>query len=161
MVRISEKYKCIDCGNYISWGCKRCLKCSIKFSKDLHSHNWKGGLTKDIVSYKKKHYLEHSSYQSEKRKKLLNERKKIIFEHYTNGKMECNCCGEKMSEFLTIDHINGGGTMERKRLFGKNIGGSRMYLWIIKNNFPKHLQILCMNCNFAKRIYGECPHKLK
>lgn len=27
-----------------------------------------------------------------------------------------------------------------------------------KNKYPEGFQILCMNCNWGKGIYGECPH---
>ncbi len=33
--------------------------------------------------------------------------------------------------------------------------------WLITNNFPKGFQILCWNCNYAKGVFGECPHKIK
>jgi len=43
------------------------------------------------------------------------ERKKIVrrevIEHY-GGK--CECCGEEHMEFLSIDHVKGGGTKERR-----------------------------------------------
>ena len=37
---------------------------------------------------------------------------------------QCACCGEKAYEFLAIDHINGGGLAERRRLGG---GGEYIY----------------------------------
>ena len=67
---------------------------------------------------------------------------------------KCVCCGETIIEFLTIDHINGGGTKHRKEVVG-----GRLYDWLIKNNFPEGYQILCMNCNMAEGIFGGCPHK--
>lgn len=37
--------------------------------------------------------------------------------------------------------------------------------YIIKNNFPKDLRLLCYNCNLSREFYGgeerTCPHKLK
>ena len=79
-----------------------------------------------------------------------------IIDHYTNGQRKCMCpgCDVDIHEFLTIDHINGGGTKHR-RIIG---GGIANYYWIIKHNFPEDLQILCMNCNFTKGKYGICPH---
>jgi hypothetical protein len=75
-----------------------------------------------------------------------------VMEHY-GGK--CACCGEMAPEFLTIDHINNNGAKHRKEL-----GGSGpLCRWIIKNNFPPDLQILCWNCNMAKSQHGTCPHK--
>jgi hypothetical protein len=79
-----------------------------------------------------------------------------ILVHYSGGLPACSCCGEKHDEFLTIDHINGGGT-DHRRMIG---GGRLIYNWLVKNDFPPGFQVLCMNCNFAKgRAYGNCPHK--
>lgn len=67
----------------------------------------------------------------------------------------CACCGETKYEFLSIDHINGGGTQHRKEI-GK--AGHSFYQWLKTNNYPEEFQVLCMNCNFAKGKYGYCPH---
>lgn len=80
-------------------------------------------------------------YRKEKKGKVINA--------YGN---KCNCCNEDTFEFLTIDHINGGGHQHRKEV--KNI-----YSWLIKNNFPSGFRTLCMNCNFALGRYGYCPHQ--
>jgi hypothetical protein len=58
--------------------------------------------------------------------------------------------------FLTIDHINGGGTVERKRLKRQ---GVTFYGWLANECFPPGYQTLCMNCNFAKGHWGACPHR--
>ena len=68
---------------------------------------------------------------------------------------KCACCGETQREFLTIDHINENGAAHRKEV-GK---GKTIYKFIIKNNFPNDLQILCFNCNWGKYVNdGVCPH---
>lgn len=69
---------------------------------------------------------------------------------------KCTCCGESTPEFLTLEHINGGGRKHR----GKRAATS-VYREVIKANFPKDYTILCMNCNFAKGMYGQCPHNAK
>ena len=67
----------------------------------------------------------------------------------------CLCCGESKEEFLTVDHINGGGRKERKRYPG---GG--FYLSLRKRGFPKdEYRLLCMNCNMSFGRYGYCPHR--
>ncbi len=81
--------------------------------------------------------------------------KMAVFNHYSNGNPKCACCGEKQIKFLQLDHINGGGTKERI-LHG---AGTGVYCYLRKNNYPKGYQILCANCNFAKGLYGQCPHK--
>ena len=58
------------------------------------------------------------------------------------------------ANILTVDHINNDGVAHRKKIKKRNI-----YQWLTKNNFPEGFQTLCMNCNFAKGIYGKCPHK--
>jgi hypothetical protein len=77
-----------------------------------------------------------------------------VIEHYG---AECKCCGETISEFLVLDHINGGGNQQRKKIGS----GSGMYKWIKDNNYPENFQVLCHNCNAAKAYYGECPHQRK
>ncbi len=96
--------------------------------------------------------------------KLRNTRRRLrILQHYSNSTVPfCNCCGEKEIRFLSVDHMNGGGTKHREVLskgLNKPAGGAVMYNWIIRNNFPDGFQILCHNCNQAKGFYGICPHK--
>src|SRR5215468_6689289 len=55
----------------------------------------------------------------------------------------CICCGEATYEFLTLEHLNGGGTAHRERLGSTNM----VYLEVIKLGFPDEYTILCMNCN--------------
>lgn len=86
--------------------------------------------------------------RQDKRSKLRNE----VLEEY--GGAVCSCCGEKILEFLQIDHIEGGG---KEHL--KSIGTSGLYRWLKANKFPAGFQVLCANCNFAKGIYGICPHR--
>lgn len=65
----------------------------------------------------------------------------------------CACCGESERDFLTIDHINGGGTAHRKELGGK------VYAQLRRTGFPAGYRVLCWNCNWAHRLYGACPHQ--
>lgn len=68
----------------------------------------------------------------------------------------CQCCGETTEEFLTIDHVYNDGAAHRKNIGG---GGSSTYIWLKRNGFPKdRFQLLCMNCNWGKARYGQCPH---
>lgn len=69
----------------------------------------------------------------------------------------CVCCGETGIEFLTIDHINNDGAEHRRQI--KTAFG--IYGWLERNNWPTQgLQLLCWNCNMAKRTNnGVCPHQ--
>lgn len=69
----------------------------------------------------------------------------------------CYCCDENRIEFLTIDHIDGGGAKHRKEI---NMVGYRFYSWLKNNNYPKEFRTACANCNMAIRFGKTCPHKI-
>lgn len=121
-----------------------------------------------------KHAYDKLYYQSHKEKKKLTSKNRYkvnselikrkmhrydvrirmeVINHYGN---KCACCGELNIEFLAIDHINGGGNKHRREL--KLSSGTAFYNWIIKNNYPDTLRILCHNCNTSLGLYGYCPH---
>lgn len=77
-----------------------------------------------------------------------------VMHHYG---AKCSCCGEERAEFLSVDHINGGGKAHRL-IIGN--GGGRIHKWLIQNNFPDGFRILCHNCNMSRGIYGYCPHEV-
>ena len=67
----------------------------------------------------------------------------------------CSCCSEARREFLTVDHVNGGGRAERALLRTT----AMMLRKIIKDSFPPTIRILCMNCNLSYGVRGYCPHQ--
>lgn len=88
---------------------------------------------------------------------LYARHKAMVMDHY--GK-ECNCCGESELLFLTIDHINNDGHLQR-RAPGQS-SHNNIYGWLVRNSFPSGFQVLCMNCNHGKhRNGGTCPHAKK
>lgn len=73
--------------------------------------------------------------------------KKDVFDAY--GRL-CSCCGVDDERFLTIDHIFGDGKNDRNSLYAR----------LKKMGFPKdRYQVLCWNCNIAKKQNPQCPHK--
>jgi predicted restriction endonuclease len=97
--------------------------------------------------------VERKSVNKKRNKARNSKTKKSVFDYYG---WKCTCCGEETKEFLTIDHISGGGHRQRKEL---GILGSKFYRWLVKNNFPSGFRTLCMNCNFSLGHYGYCPHE--
>lgn len=75
-----------------------------------------------------------------------------------NGVPECACCGESTIEFLSIDHVNNDGNVERRKL-GAGGRGLPLYIRIVNAGWPSAYQVLCFNCNLAKGFFGACPHK--
>lgn len=58
-------------------------------------------------------------------------------------------CGEKQTEFLTIDHVNDDGAEDRKSWRGK---AAHIHAWLKANGYPAGYQVLCGNCNLKKEI---------
>lgn len=85
----------------------------------------------------------------------------FVLQHYSGTIPKCACCGETEMKFLSLDHVNGGGTQHRKKITKDGSGkGGNMAYWIFRNGFPEGFQVLCHNCNMAKGFYGICPHKV-
>jgi hypothetical protein len=69
---------------------------------------------------------------------------------------KCVCCGEDHEEFLTFDHIHGGGNKERK----SSTCGSDFCRKLKLLGYPKDkFRLLCFNCNCSIGIKGYCPHE--
>jgi hypothetical protein len=78
------------------------------------------------------------------------------FQAYSEAVPSCACCGESTIEFLTLDHIDGGGNADRKA--NKHSGGTTTYRRLRRSGYPPGYRVLCWNCNAATGLYGECPH---
>lgn len=100
---------------------------------------------------REKVYIYNKNWIKKNQRKL---RLQCIY-YYSNGKNSCKCCGESHTEFLAIDHENGGGSKHRKEIKKKCYS---IYSFLIKNNFPKGFRVLCHNCNMSLGFYGYCPH---
>lgn len=146
---------------------KICKKCTIK-----KSHKWR---TNNLEKSKKNHsgyYQEnkerlniynnnwrktHPTLSSENRKRYRDKIRLIVLTHYSGNPPKCADPYWQHKEpytdirALTIDHVRGGGKTHLR-----NIGGSSyLYRWLIKNKFPEEYQVLCMNCQFIKRIENK------
>jgi len=144
------------------------------YHRDYYRKNREACKAKRRKSYARRSGKERSyqqTYYAENREKILekqktNTKRKEYFKNYYRelkkrviaaygGK--CECCSIDAFEFLTVDHIEGGGHRERK----SSSTGAGFYARLEKLGFPKEkYRLLCMNCNFSIGIYGYCPHKL-
>jgi len=127
-----------------------------------------------ILANKKRYRDERSSEQIRKQLDAqIKSKRKLKFElllHYSkvfdsNAVVPCCCDPFHLHLFncpflteldsLSIDHINGGGTEERKKT------GSGLYAQLKKRGFPEGYQVLCMNCQYVKRVRNnEVPRHL-
>jgi len=79
-------------------------------------------------------------------KKLRVKQRMVVLFHYSNGTMACVRCGYSDIRALVLDHINGGGTEQRRKMGT----GIHVWLWLARHGFPPGYQILCANCNTIK-----------
>jgi hypothetical protein len=69
----------------------------------------------------------------------------------------CECCGDSTFEFMTIDHIDGTGGLLRQT---SDKGSAKLFRRLIREGFPRGTyRLLCMNCNWARGVWGYCPHE--
>lgn len=125
------------------------------YHKDYYEKNrskWRG--------YFKTWYSKHKKEANLKTRKERHDLKVEVLTHYSTKPYPV--CADPFHlhlpndpmltdiDCLTVDHINDGGTKERK-----TIGyGSSFYLWLKRNNFPSGFQDLCWNCQWKKRIFS-------
>lgn len=103
---------------------------------------------------KRKDNVQFMQDLNRKRRDYYRKLRNAVFNYYG---WICKCCGETGKSFLTIDHKNNNGAAERKN----GLKEKSLLRHIIKSAFPDTYQILCMNCNFSKKINGgTCEHQL-
>ncbi len=73
---------------------------------------------------------------------------------YSNGMMACEKCGVTEFSFLTLDHINGGGTSHR---LTDRRANCKMPHLLKSQGFPVGYRVLCQNCNFKTYITSIIP----
>ena len=104
-----------------------------------------------MASWRKRNPEKHH----ESNRKYFRELRRQALVAYGGEDPSCACCGQFGIEFLAIDHINGGGTKHRD-----TVGlGARFFIWLKSQEYPTGYQVLCHNCNSAKGVRSECPHK--
>lgn len=126
-----------------------------KYHKQYYKQNRESLLQKS-KQWANENKVYRKTYFREYNKKL----KLDVLSHYSNGKVKCICCKEKLIGFLTIDHMNNNGKAQRKRLTNNN--KMHFYKWLKNNKYPQNLDlyVMCYNCNIGRsRNNNICPHK--
>lgn len=106
-----------------------------------------------------KEYRKFCGRSESKHSKYSQAIKKESFSIYCNGSIHCNKCSESDLDVLTIDHINGNGSIHRKTIRVRS--GSGFYKWLKRNKYPDGFQVLCFNCNMKKAFEHKRNDKTK
>lgn len=153
---------CPKCGGNRDGATKICSDCRIKFNannKRSRAIKVANGECQVCPAMRTGHdlYCEHHIKVYEQYFRNSKQRlKEEVLEAY--GGAICICCGESGLWFLTLDHVNNDGYLQRK-----DEGMSYTNYSLLKSKgYPKDpvLQVLCYNCNNGKRVNGGiCPHQ--
>lgn len=120
----------------------RCIRCIAKDSKKRYEKNPQSFLISSRKSYRK-NYIIYKERAAEKYRKSLTRLFNVLGS-------ECKKCGISDKRILQLDHINGGGAIDRRA----NSTGYTYY-WRIAEKIEKgnkDFQILCANCNLISAI---------
>lgn len=105
-----------------------------------------------VERYNASYYQKNKEYFRKWHREYYQRVRRECIEAYGN---RCSCCGEKEYDFLTMEHINGGGR--------KELAMTHTVIFKLRRaGYPKgKYTVLCYNCNCAKGHVGICPHKRK
>jgi len=159
----------------------KCLKkqaAVLKYIIPLYIRDW--STTEKGKEYRRRHAEYAKEWRARNREKFLETQRRCYhkarfeaLQRYSSKAPKCACCGESELAFLCLDHVNGDGAEHRRKIGmaqgtaaqvhnqGQkvNVGGNGLPYWLKKNNWPEGFQVLCYNCNSAKRVDGICPHQ--
>ena len=169
-IKVCRKCGCIltdrNWNKFYSNICINCKKIQRKLWEEKnpnYGHEWNIKNRDRVKATHKVWRSNHPNYLNMKNRQYRKRDRLIILKHYSPD-LVCQRCGFSDIRALSIDHINGGGG---KHMRDNRIEGSGFYRWIIRNNFPKEFQVLCMNCQWIKKQENnESPtrewlHKLR
>lgn len=135
----------------------QCKYCFLELNEDnCYQSDWKRGgyicKTCRKTSYRKN--ITPAKSREYGRSKILVYKKEVLQEYGA----QCYCCGQKIWQFLTIDHIDNSGSKHRKEIGHR--GGTAIYQWLKRHSYPKdNFRLLCMNCNASIGFHGFCSHE--
>lgn len=157
---------CVQCGDSTDNGirCVKCVTVKNKRQQECTLIRTNSGLRRDDLRFKScsncriNDAKSSMMFRSKNSSYSRNYMKTIVIEalnHY--GGQICNCCGEKNTYFLSIDHINNNGADHRREI--GCVTGKNLARWLKKIGWPSGYQIMCFNCNCGRaKNKGVCPH---
>lgn len=139
------------------WGCKDCNAARQQAWRRANPERWREINRRSHVKNREQSRIaDRAKYHADPdrfRAKARRDRAALKEQAYAAyGGYICRCCGETEPVFLCLDHINNDGAAHRKAVRPESL-----YAWLRRNGYPPIMQVLCHNCNNAKK-YGECPH---
>lgn len=162
-----EKHNCsklLSVGEREQWYCRSCkaentARWRSTPEGQAKSETYNEAHREDRRQLSNEWYYANKAHALTQEKQRVDKRREKIFAAYGN---QCFCCGEITPEFLTIDHINGGGHRHRHSGRTAEHHSRNIYCEIVREGYPKDkYRLACWNCNAALGRYGYCPHQMR
>ena len=154
-----DKGVCVSCGVRPASGGVECESC-----RDLKRSQWLARKLKKVESGLCVKCHEPHTRNTEMCELCMENNNRICKLRRDSARKEaldayghkCACCGLTNDVFPAFDHVNDDGHIHRK-----SVPPHKLFKWLKLNQWPKSMQLLCHNCNWAKYATGDnCPHKL-
>lgn len=129
----------------LNWDCKACIKAHRK----LHPqkvHPLTDAQRRAQVAATKRWERRHPERKRQCRRAWYHKLKAKVFDKLGRACVECGYSDERA---LQVDHVHGGGTMERESM------SRDTYLQRVLAAPPGKYQVLCANCNWIKRVEND------
>jgi hypothetical protein len=146
---LTEKKRCSKCGEWKDrsefskyYRAKDGLKPACKLCLAIDHMVYKAKDPEKIRESKKRSYRKNYERHSKFGMRYYNEMKEKIFGVLGNA---CARCGFSDKRALQVDHINGGGSHEKRELSTHEL--MKKVIKVGKSEY----QLLCANCNWIKR----------
>jgi hypothetical protein len=150
---------CGKCGSGEFYSSGKCAECSRRHTQAWREKNrerhrlaqakWRLSNPRYSQSWRAKNLTKARGANKKYQLKIRSE----MLEAYGN---KCECCGEDVPEFLTLEHKLRDGADHRRRMKGS----SGVYFHLRSLGWPKdHYGLLCWNCNTATKFGAVCPHR--
>jgi hypothetical protein len=116
----------------------------------VSSGEWQRNHPEYVKKLHREYRRTNLEYVREESKKWAQKCRLLVLDHYSNGTMTCAICGEDNINFLTIDHINGGGRRHLREIRAGSIAQWLSTQYRKTGEWPQGFQVLCANCNSIK-----------
>lgn len=149
---IAKEYVCLcnnnKCHFYLGYNCKNCNEKLTTLNWDMQQRTKNKLVCIDCGKRKRTPGTNETKFYG----RVINLAIKLEMIEAYGGK--CVGCGETHPFFLTLDHINNNGYLEKRR-------GIDLYTKLRQNGFPQsEFQLLCHTCNAIKE-YTQVRNKIQ
>ena len=113
---------------------------------------WNSNNKEKVAAYKKAWRIKNP-YHIDQQIQYRQDKKEAVYKFLGN---KCKNCGENDPIYFQIDHVHNDGNLDRNSPNKTHVHTLKKYL-----ENPERFQLLCANCNWAKRMNGGKPYKPK